>query len=170
MKQGTVSVLFGCHSVIHSWLVIRAWKKVHGSWPRPWEVVCILLHDIGHWGTNYLDNYEEKRNHARFGARIAYILFGDKGYQLVIGHNSYLGAPKSDMYMADKVAYTISPMWWLWTTCLFEPRLVRKGLTRWQSARMFKEAAKENIRLEEPREGHDIYLEQVKEYNNGTMD
>ncbi len=62
MKQGTVSVLFGCHSIIHSMIVIVAWVKWYGHWPEFWQIICILLHDIGHWGKQYLDNYEEKKN------------------------------------------------------------------------------------------------------------
>ncbi len=78
MKQGTVSVLIGCHSVIHSLIVLVAWVRLYGKFPVWWQIVCILLHDVGHWGKNYLDNYEEKKQHSILGAKIAGKLFGQK--------------------------------------------------------------------------------------------
>lgn len=50
MKEGTKSVLFGAHSVVHSIMVIIAWKKLYFKWPSWKEIVCIFLHDIGYWG------------------------------------------------------------------------------------------------------------------------
>ena len=61
MKQGTVSALIGCHSIIHGLVVLTAWYKLYGSWPKLWQMVCIFLHDIGHIGLDYLDDYEQKK-------------------------------------------------------------------------------------------------------------
>lgn len=63
MKQGTVSVIAGAHSPIHSLVVLVAWCKLYRRPPAFWEFVCILIHDWGHWGTQYLDNYDEKKAH-----------------------------------------------------------------------------------------------------------
>ncbi len=85
MQQGTVSVLFGCHSPIHSVVVLVAWHKLYHRWPKFWQIVCIFIHDIGHWGTMYLDNPEEKERHSVLGAEVARNLFGDKGYEFCLG-------------------------------------------------------------------------------------
>jgi len=102
LKQGTWSVLFGCHSLIHSLVVLRAWKKWYGKWPSWWEVVCIPLHDIGHWGKDYLDNYEEKSKHAELGAEVASRLFGEKGHNLIEGHNTHNSERRSKLFYPDK--------------------------------------------------------------------
>jgi len=160
MKQGTVSVLFGCHSVVHSLIVIRAWRVLYGNFPNWWETVCIFIHDIGHWGKDYLDDYDEKKRHADLGAKIAKLLFGQKGYELVIGHNACNGQVRSKLYEPDKYSWVIAPIWWMITNTFFEPKLIRKSSTRRQSAVMFKEAMRENMLNGWQKRGHDIYLEQ----------
>lgn len=159
-SQGTRSVLFGCHSIVHSIIVIIAWKKVYWKLPNWREVICILLHDIGHWGYNYLDNYEEKKIHGRLGARIALRLFGRKGYTLIAGHNTYMGFRRSRLFLPDKYSWVIAPTIWLVSNQLFEPKLKRRGSTMWESARMFKKAMKSNMAEDFPKLGHEIYLEQ----------
>lgn len=158
MKQGTISVLLGCHSPIHSILVWIAWKKIHGRFPRFWETFCIFLHDVGHWGKNYLDDYEQKKQHWKAGARIAGFLFGPKGYDLVAGHDIHGDRPESMMYRPDKYAYSISPMWWLVLNIFFERKLLCPGKTWRQSASDFKRSARKNVESGEYREGHALYL------------
>ncbi len=160
MKQGTASVLFGCHSCIHSLVVIVAWKQLYGRYPKWWQVGCILLHDIGHWGKNYLDNYDEKKRHAELGAKIAKVLFGQKGFGLISGHNAYNGQARSQLYEPDKYSWVIAPVWWMVTNTIFEPKLQRKGNTKMESAVMFKEAMRENMKTGFIEQGHDIYLKQ----------
>ncbi len=160
MKQGTVSVLVGCHSPIHSILVFFAWVKLYNRWPRPWQIVCIFLHDIGHWGTDYLDDYEEKRRHGILGAKVARFLFGQRGYDLVSGHNPYNGHPKSELHDPDKYSWVIAPIWWMITNTVFEPKLQRPGNTRRESAVMFKKAMTENMNTGFRELGHEIYLRQ----------
>jgi hypothetical protein len=160
MKQGTMSVLFGCHSPIHSIVVLVAWCKLYGRLPAPWQVVCIFLHDIGHWGMDYLDNYEEKKRHGELGAKLAHFLFGQKGYDLIAGHNPYNGAPKSLLHDPDKYSWVIAPVWWMMTNTWFEPKLQRKGSTRRESAVMFKEAMRKNMDTGFKELGHEIYLKQ----------
>lgn len=160
MKQGTVSVLFGCHSVIHSVIVLIAWVKLYQKLPSWWQLVCIFLHDIGHWGKQYLDDYEAKKKHGELGARVAGCLFGKKGYNLVAGHNPNSGAPKSKLYDPDKYSWSIAPICWMITNTWFEPKLIRKGYSRRESAVMFKGAMRESWANGLPKQGHDIYLEQ----------
>lgn len=160
MKQGTVSVLLGCHSPIHSFIVLIAWRKLYGRFPKLWQVVCIFLHDIGHWGKDYLDDYEAKKQHGILGARIAKKLFGQKGYDLIVGHNPYNDMPRSALFEPDKYSQVIAPLWWLITNTWFEPKLQRKGSTRRESAIMFKGAMKDNMKSGYKEQGHDIYLRQ----------
>lgn len=166
MKQGTISVLFGCHSPIHSLVVIVAWKKLYGHFPNWWETACIFLHDIGHWGKDYLDDYEAKQHHAELGAKVAGFLFGRKGYDLVFGHNAYNGDARSKLYEPDKYSWVIAPVWWMMSNTLFEPKLIRKGCSRRQSAIMFKEAMRENMEDGFKEQGHTIYLRQWGHYQN----
>ena len=160
MKQGTWSVLFGCHSPVHSIVVLVAWIKLYHSLPSWWQIVCILVHDIGHWGKDYLDDYELKKRHGELGAKIAKRLFGQKGYALVAGHNLYNGMPKSALHDPDKYSWVIAPVWWIMTNTLFEPKLQRKGSTRRESAVMFKEAMRTNMESGFKELGHEIYMKQ----------
>lgn len=164
MKQGTASVLCGCHSPIHSLLVLLAWHKWHRRWPAPWQIVCIFLHDIGHWGKDYLDDYEQKKKHGELGARVATRLFGQKGFDLIAGHNSYDDRPKSELYTPDKYSWVMAPTWWLILNTWVEPKLKRKGNSRRESALMFKQAAKENMEAGFPELTHEIYLRQWERY------
>lgn len=114
MTQGTRSYLFGCHQfLIHPLVVLIAWKKIYKRYPKPWEIVCIFLHDIGHIGKEYLTNYEEKRMHWKLGASIAFSLFGLKGLLLVGGHTSKSELKRSKLFWADKYSWLIAPRWWL---------------------------------------------------------
>jgi len=160
MKQGTISVMFGCHSFIHSIMVLISWRKLYGEFPKPWQIICIFLHDIGHWGKNYLDNYEEKKHHALLGAEVSKRLFGQKGYDLVVGHNPYNGDPRSDLFNPDKYSWIIAPLWWMITNTWFEPKLQRRGSSRRESAVMFKDAMRVNWENGLKEQGHDIYLRQ----------
>ena len=160
MKQGTISVLFGCHSIIHSILVILAWRKLYSAWPKPWQMVCIALHDIGHWGMDYLDNHEEKKEHWALGANIAADILGLDAYLLIAGHCAHSEYPKSLMYKADKYSYYIAPTWWMWCNTIVEPKLMR-GKPRMVAIREFKKQVKESIESGEFRESHAMFLERV---------
>ena len=86
MAEGTKSVLFGAHSVIHSIVVMLAWKKLYGVWPSWKTCICILIHDIGYWGKNYITD-KNNDGHAELGAKIAGKLFGPPYFYLVLGHS-----------------------------------------------------------------------------------
>lgn len=162
MKQGTISVLVGCHSPVHSYYVVRAWKKLYGEWPRPWQIACIFLHDIGHWGTDYLDNFEEKKEHWWLGTWIAYRVFGPKGSMLVGGHCEYSTRRKSKLFYADKYSWYISSPYWIWLNCFTEPKL-KMGYSAWQATKKFKAQVKKSIESGEYTSTHEHYLNRCKE-------
>jgi hypothetical protein len=162
MKQGTASVLFGCHSPIHSFFVWLAWVKLYRRLPWPKEAFCILIHDVGHWGKQYLDDPKLKEEHSILGAKIAGFLFGPKWYDFVLGHNSYKSETRSALFDPDKYSWVIAPAIWQVTNGWFEPKLRRPGQSAWKSVKEFKKAMTENWKAGNPKRGHDIYLEQVK--------
>jgi hypothetical protein len=48
MTEGTRSYLIGCHGFFfHPLWVIVAWRKVYGSYPKFWQIVCIFLLSFG---------------------------------------------------------------------------------------------------------------------------
>ncbi len=158
MKQGTISVLFGCHSIVHSFWVTLSWRKLYKGWPSLKELICILVHDTGHWGKDYLENLEQKRAHWELGAKMAGRLFGNKGYELCAGHCEYSGFPKSKLYKADKYASYIAPFWWQIMNTIFEPKL-RMGYSHRKAVELFQAQVKESIESGEYRNTHEIYLE-----------
>lgn len=126
LSQGTKSWLFGCHSIIHSYYVIKAWKHLYKKYPAWWQLICILLHDIGYCGKEYLTE-KSNEGHADLGARIAYSLFGKKGWALVIGHSRSSAAkfhmPLSELEAPDDYSWILASVWWLKTNTWVEPGL-----------------------------------------------
>jgi len=157
MKQGTISVLFGCHNIIHSILTLIAWKRLYGRWPKLWQIVCILIHDIGHIGLDYLDNYEEKQKHWILGAEIGKKFFGQKAYEFLAGHCTYSGYPLSALYKADKYAHYLAPEWVLYLNTIFEPKLMM-GMSRKEAILRFKSQVKNSIESGKFIPTHQIYL------------
>lgn len=162
MKQGTISVFFGCHNIFHSVFVLIAWIKLYRRLPKFWQLICIFIHDIGHYGKNYLDNIAEKKRHWIGGARLAEKLFGIKGFLFIAGHCAYSGYKKSELYKADKYSWHIMPGWFHLIFQTFEPKL-KMGCSRMEAIRAFKKAVKESIESGEFRSTHDIYLERCRE-------
>ena len=164
MKQGTISIICGCHSQAHSLMVFLAWKKLYGTYPNYWQTGCIILHDIGHFGKNYLDNVEEKNNHWKLGAKIAMKLYGIKGYYEVAGHvgPKINALPESRMYKADKYSWYITPYWILWWNNIIEPK-IKHGMKNRDTIISFRQWVKHNIESGEYRTTHDAYLERIGE-------
>ena len=106
---------------------------------------------------------EEKKKHGLLGAKVAKWLFGQKGYDLVIGHCLYKGATKSALHDPDKYSWILAPIWWLVSNQIVEPKLRRRGITRRESAQIWKEAMRKNMKEGFKKLGHEIYLEQWKE-------
>ena len=154
MTEGTKSYLFGCHQfLIHSIIVVIAWKKHYGYMPRLRELICILLHDIGHIGKQYLSDYEQKRGHWILGARIAGKLFGYRSYNLIAGHTKQSGFPRSKLFYADKYSWVIAPVWWLRLNDKIEESGKQRSLKHW------RKLVKENWEQGCPKGNHEIYLE-----------
>ena len=177
LRQGTISVLFGVHSPFHSLLVLLSWRKLYGRWPRSWQIACIFLHDIGHWGRNYLDSQEEKGGHWLLGAKIAGKFFGEKGFWLIEGHRSKPNglnglqfnaygcrhtAYISALYRPDKYSWYIAPCWWLWWNCIVEPEIAM-GFSRREAVGRFRAQVKQSIESGEYRSTHQMYLDRCRD-------
>lgn len=162
MKQGTVSIVAGCHSPIHYVLVYLSWVKLYGVLPSFRETTCIFIHDIGHYGKDYLDHENEKKAHWELGAKIAKRLFGQWGYNFVAGHCSYSGVPLSPLYKADKYSWYIAPYWWLWTNNITEPGLTC-GLSNHQAILDFRKQVRESIESGAFASTHGMYMKRRNE-------
>jgi hypothetical protein len=161
MHQGTTSILIGVHSPIHSLLVLLSWKRVYGRWPKFWQLVCIFIHDVGHIGLDYLDDYEQKKLHWVGGSEIANHLFGYEAYLFVAGHCESSGFPKSELYKPDKYSWYIAPNWWLWMNCVFEPK-VAMGYSKREAVFKFKEQVRQSIESGEFRSTHQMFLDRCQ--------
>lgn len=159
--QGTLSILLGAHSPIHYFCVLLSWKIIYHKWPCFYEFVCIFIHDIGHFGLNYLDSQAEKDLHWYLGARIARFLFGQKGYNMIAGHDRSSGYPESKLYRADKYAWFICPRWVLVWNCFVEPKLAM-GYTWRDGIKLFTKQVKKSIESGEFRSTHEFYVERCK--------
>jgi hypothetical protein len=133
------------------------------GWPKFWQIVCIFLHDIGHVGTNYLDNKPEKEAHWVLGAALAQLFFGQKGLELVAGHCTYSGYPKNKLYYADKLAMKLMPRWFMIWCAVVEPKLHteerKRGMTIGQAVDDWRKYVDHNIESGEYRGNHEMYLE-----------
>jgi hypothetical protein len=117
LSTGTKSLLVGAHQfVIHPLSVALSWKKLYGRWPRAWEALAILVHDLGYWGCKDMDG-PEGLDHPALGASIAYRLCGLDAASLVEGHSrSYVkksGCELSPLAAADKLSWEVVP-WWIY--------------------------------------------------------
>ena len=163
MKQGTVSILIGTHSLSHTIITTIAWRQIYKRWPHLWELGCIILHDIGHYNTNYLDNYKEKKNHWKLGANIANMLFGIKGFYLIAGHcPDYSNIKKSNLYLPDKKSRTMTPFFISMIDVLVEPKLVAPHLSRIKSIKLFKKLVTEAYLNNDSTQSHEIYTKLQK--------
>ena len=178
MREGTISWFFGCHSIIHSYYVVRAWKILYKRYPKFWELICILVHDIGVVGKDYLSYESEKKDHWIKGADIADRLFEIKGYILVMDHDHEglknhrdvgifgdelvrIYGIDNRLFKADKYSYYIASKFWIKTNCLIEPKLrTEKSITK--SAEDFKKRVKESIDSGKWLLNHSFYLERCK--------
>jgi hypothetical protein len=117
MKMGTKSVLFGVHQFLwHPFTVLLAWFDLYGM-PKPWEVFCIFIHDIGYIGKTDMDG-ESGFLHPELGAKIAGFIFGEKARNECLGHSrSYAetkGIPVSRLCWADKWSPIFDPTHFYW--------------------------------------------------------
>lgn len=138
MTEGTKSVLFGCHSLIHSFMVLKSWVFLYKNFPTFWQIMCIFIHDIGYIGTNYLTE-RSNNNHAELGAKIGKIFFGEKAWLFLIGHSRSASKkykiPLSKLEAPDDYSWIIAPKWFLKWNMIAEPGL---------HGEKWREAVKEN--------------------------
>jgi len=148
-------------------LVLMAWRKLYRCWPKPWQIVCIFIHDIGHWGKNYLDDYEQKKWHWFSGAWIAFRLFGWKGFEFVASHdvNSLYIDRNGALYRSDKYSWSMAPYWWQYLNCIFEPTL-RMGHTIDRAIRLFQIQVKRSIKDGSFEETHFFYINRCQKQKN----
>lgn len=161
IKQGTISILFGCHSIIHYYLVLLSWIKLYKQLPKFWQFICIFIHDVGHFQLQYLDDFEDKKKHWEFGAKMALVLFGGKGYTFLAGHCEYSNYPKSKLYFVDKYSWYISSKKWLYTNCIFEPKIAM-GYSYKEAVKLFKEQVIKSIESGKFINTHQFYLDRCK--------
>jgi len=159
MTEGTKSVLFGCHSIIHSYYVIRAWKYLYNRYPKFWQIVCILLHDIGHVGLDYLKYENQKKIHWVLGAQISQMLFGRKAFLFCAGHTKDSGYNiNSQFKKADKYSSVIASNLWLKWNYKVE------DFGRPFVPNQWKKKVLEN--LNNDKDNHELYLELIEETTN----
>ena len=155
MSEGTISYLIGCHHFfLHPLWVLVAWIKEYRSFPKPWELACIFLHDIGHIGKEYLTDPKQKAEHWKLGAIIAGKLFGEKGFLMVAGHSKGSGFPRSKLFVPDKKSWIVAPAWWLRSNSWFEDF----GST-FSHPGKWKALCIENANAGFPKGSHEMYLE-----------
>ena len=175
MTEGTKSYLIGCHNfVFHPLWVLLAWRLEYQSWPRWWEIICILLHDIGICGRNYLSDDEAKVGHWYRGAKLACRIVGTikkepvywitdddwkeplwkQAVEMCAGHcpeeSRY---PESRLSRADKRSRLVAPMWWTWWEYWVEFSGIKAaGPKHW------RKAVAENLKRERPLGNHELHL------------
>lgn len=156
MTEGTKSLLFGCHQfLLHPLYIILAWHKLYKGWPRPWQLVCIFLHDVGHLGKDYLSDFEQKKNHWQLGAKIAFVLFGEEAYWFVRWHSKSSNGSTwrpNKLFWTDKYSRLITP-WWLCRLCCKVEGFTEDQHRRWL------ERMRENWDNGCPKGSHQLYLE-----------
>lgn len=152
MTEGTKSYLIGCHQfLLHPLCVFLAWRLEYKTWPKLWHITCIILHDIGICGRNYLSDDRAKIGHWMLGADIAYKLLGQEGFFLTAGHaKEESGFDESLLARADKRSWLVAPMPWLWWNYWVEGWKIKPG--EW------KKMVVENLRQKNPIGNHQLYL------------
>lgn len=131
MNIGTKSLLFGVHQFLfHPVTVGLAWRKCYNRWPRWYEWVAIICHDLGYWGKPNMDGVEGQ-THPERGAEIAYrisfkiarllgygawaLQLSNKVRELSLYHSTHYaqkaGKPVSELYLPDKVSVLFDPCW-----------------------------------------------------------
>lgn len=118
MKVGTKSLLFGVHNFIwHPFTVWLAWIYLYKQLPSWKDLICIIVHDWGYWGSPNIDG-PEGEEHPRFGARIVWRLFkSNELFRLCLYHSRHYAksdnAEPSKLCWADKYSIKFDP-WFLY--------------------------------------------------------
>ena len=166
MTEGTKSYLLGYHQfLLHPLWVLMAWKLEYKAWPKWWQLICILFHDVGICGRQYLSDDDAKEGHWELGAKIAgyfvdkfsksYYPNGHAAYLLCAGHApTESGAYKSKLFIPDKRSFLVSPMWWNWLNYWTEGFKISNPV-------QWTKIVEENLRKEEPMGAHELYLHTI---------
>ncbi|RJR46042.1 MAG: hypothetical protein C4576_11480 [Desulfobacteraceae bacterium] len=167
MKEGTRSVLFGCHNpFFHGLCVLAAWRITYRSWPKWWQIICIFIHDIGVWGRQYLSDDTAKKGHWERGAHFAVWLFnfgplrfanlGGQPFLFIAGHcPEESGYPRSELWLPDKRSYLVAPMIWLWWNYYVEWHGKGIGVT---PPPQWRKLVAENLEQKNPMGNHELYI------------
>ena len=106
MRVGTKSLLVGVHNIVwHPVTVILAWRELYGTWPNWKELVCIVIHDWGYWGSPNMDG-PEGEDHPEFAAELAHRWLDKKGEDV------------GDGFVID----CSDEFWEYWLLCLYHSR------------------------------------------------
>ena len=169
MTEGTKSYLIGCHQFFfHPLWVLLAWRLEYKSWPKWWKTICILLHDVGICGRQYLSDDGAKKEHWLKGAWLSvYVVRALVGYSrsiqagfLCAGHcPEESGYDESKLSRADKRSWLVAPMWWLWWNYWAEWH--GKGLSV-ASPPVWKKLVADNLKREKPIGSHELYIRNRK--------
>ncbi len=179
MTEGTISYLVGCHQfAMHPLQVIRAWRAEYGTWPKWWQTISIICHDIGVCGRQYLSDDNAKIGHWKLGARMAcrivravarlrkdkYLanFYAKLAWYTCAGHcPEESGFPESRLSRADKRSWLVAPMWWMWSNYYVEWHGRNIGVT---PPPEWRRLVAENLQRERPLGNHQLYLRNRKAY------
>ncbi len=184
MTEGTKSYIIGCHQfLLHPIWCLLAWRLEYKEFPKWWELICILLHDIGICGRQYLSDDAAKKGHWERGTRLAgrvvsmmkkepIYWIGNEGedpwkvplwkraIEMCSGHcpeeSRY---PESKLSRADKRSRLVAPMWWTWWEYWVEFSGVRKP----GHVRQWRRAVAENLKRERPLGNHELYMRERRQ-------
>ena len=148
MNVGTKSLLFGVHQFLwHPITVLLAWIELYG-FPEWRELVCIVIHDWGYWGSPNMDGVEGER-HPEYAAEIAlkyldskngkpiWTFYPDRYHNSCLYHSRHYARndnhKPSDLCWADKLSIKYDPWWFYLTRAwmsgeLFEYRKLHAGM------------------------------------------
>ena len=168
MTEGTKSYLIGCHQFfLHPLWVLMAWRLEYKSWPAWWELICILFHDIGICGRQYLSDDKAKDGHWYLGAHYASDLlwmFNRRSslhiaaYKMCGGHSPLeSNFPKSKLFRADKRARIVMPTWMMWPEYWIE--IKKAGGV---NPPEWRKVLKKKLASGEIFNGHELYIETRK--------
>lgn len=165
MTEGTKSYLIGCHQFFfHPLWVLLAWRLEYKSWPKWWETIAVLLHDIGICGRQYLSDDGAKKGHWKLGTSLADALVNRlTGVKRVVwwevcrlcaGHCSEeSGWPESKLSRADKRSRLVAPMWWTWWEYWVEFSDIKAA-----GPKQWRKAVAENLKREKPIGNHELHI------------
>ena len=177
MTEGTKSYLIGCHQFfLHPLFVFMAWRLEYKSWPKWWQLIGILFHDIGICGRQYLSDDKAKKGHWELGSALSskivmYLTPRKKRLtlsptpywyrvsQLIAGHTQESNFPESLLARPDKRSWLIAPTCWLWWNYYIEWSGKGIGVTK---PPIWKKLVAENLKRAKPIDSHALYIQNRK--------